>query len=99
MKVFHFPVVLLMFISLSANCQLRQKTDISGIEGLIRKGNFTEASQQIDRLRATNTLTETENYQLLFQQDVFNRIRLDFSLSEKDIREKLKPYFPNVSDN
>jgi len=99
MKLFHFPVVLLMFISLSANCQLRQKTDISGIEGLIRKGNFTEASQQIDRLRATNTLTETENYQLLFQQDVLNRIRLDFSLSEKDIREKLKPYFPNVSDN
>jgi len=99
MKVFHLPLLLLMFITLSGHCQSMQKTDISGIEDLIRIGNFTEASQQIDRLRATNTLTEQESNQLLFQQDVLNRIRLDFSLSEKDIREKLKPYFPNVSDN
>jgi len=98
MKVFHLPILLLLFLSVSVSGQLQKKTDTSVIDKLIQQGNFTEASQQIDRLRATNTLADLENYQLLFRQDVLKRIRLDFSLSENDVRERLKTYFPNVSD-
>jgi len=98
MKIFHLPFHFLLFLGLSMNGMAQQKTGMHEIEGLIQKGNFTEASRKIDGMTATNNLTEIERYQLNFQNDVLHRIRLDFSLSENDVRERLKPYFPALSD-
>ena len=98
MRILHLPIPFLLFLSLSISGMAQQRTSIPGIEELIQKGNFTEASQQINGMITTKNLTDLESYQLLFQKDILNRIRLDFTLSEKDVREKLQPYFPNVSD-
>ena len=98
MKIIYFPVLILLFLSLSGTCMAQQKTAYPEIESLIQKGNFTEATQRIDALIATNTLSDLERYQLLFQKDQLHRIRLDFSLSEKQVKEKLKPYFPTINE-
>lgn len=98
MKIIHLPVLMLLFLGLSGNCMAQQKTVFPEIESLIQKGNFAEASHRIDGMIASNNLTDLERYQLLFQKDILHRIRLDFSLSEKDVKEKLKPYFPTVND-
>lgn len=99
MKVIHLFVFFLLFTGLSGYGIAQTSAKLSGIETFIQKGDFTKASLQIDSLRATNTLTETEDYELLFRKDVLNRIRLDFSLSEKEVRERLNRYFPHLSDS
>jgi hypothetical protein len=99
MKVFHLSVFFLLFTCLSGYGTAQTSTKFSEIESLIQKGDFTKASIQIDSLRATNTLTETKDYELLFRKDVLNRIRLDFSLTEKEVRERLNRYFPKLSDS
>ncbi len=99
MKISHFPILLLFFISLSGIGLAQTSTKFTGIESLIQKGDFTKASIQIDSLRATNTLTKREDYELLFRKDVLSRIRLDFTLTEKEVRERLNRYFPQLNDS
>lgn len=98
MKITQIPLLILIFIGLSGICPAQQKTGYPEIESLIQQGNFTEATQRIDGLIASNTLSDVERVELLFKKDVLRRIRLDFSLSEKQVKGKLKPYFPTIND-
>ena len=98
MKIFHLPILLFLFLSLSGTGVAQQRISIPGIEGLIQKGDFTEATRKIDGMLATENLSDQEKYQLNFQMNILHRIRLDFSLSEKEVRGKLRPYFPNLDD-
>ncbi|MDD4970112.1 MAG: transglutaminase domain-containing protein [Paludibacter sp.] len=98
MKKLRLPILLFLFLSLPFIGSAQQRTGIPGIEGLIQKGDFTKASLQIDGMLATKNLTELEKYQLNFQKDILHRIILDFLLAEKEVRDKLKPYFPNLDD-
>jgi len=99
MKIFHLPILQLLFLGFSGTGMAQQRVSVPEIEGLIQQGNFSEATRKIDGMIATKDLTDLERYQLNFQKDVLHRIRLDFSFTEKDVRGKLKPYFPALKDN
>lgn len=94
----HYYKFLLLLLCLSSSLSGQSQPDINGIETQIQKGNFTNASLLIDQMIAKNTLIETEKYNLLFRKEQLNRIRIDFPLTELQIKEKLRPYFPKLTD-
>ena len=84
--------LLFLLISFSSTTVAQRQSDNELIENQIKTGNFTQATQLIDQLVRASNLTELEKYNLLFKKDVLDRIRIDFSLTEQQIKDKLKPY-------
>ncbi len=65
----------------------------------ILKGNFTIAAKMIDSVIFHNvSLTEVEKFDLEFQKDRLNRIRLDFSKNNNDILTYVKKYYPDADE-
>ncbi|RJP66474.1 MAG: transglutaminase domain-containing protein [Ignavibacteriales bacterium] len=65
----------------------------------ISKGNFTIAAKMIDSLIFHNvSLTEVEKYDLEFQKDRLNRIRLDFNKNYNDVLTYVKKYYPDADE-
>jgi len=75
----------------------KQKT-ISAIDAEFNAGNFTAATELIDNYIAENNLSDAEIYDLNFQKELMNRIRLDFRLDKERIVEYIKQYYPDVDD-
>ncbi len=75
------------------------QTNFDKINDEISKGNFTTASKMIDSIVAVNPeITATEKYDLEFQKDRMNRIRLDFNKSADDVINYVKKYYPDVDE-
>lgn len=89
----NFIILLILFSII-----LKAQTQFPDINDEINKGNFTNAMQLINKRLTENDLTETEKYDLLFQIDVMNRIKIDFKKTRDEIIIGLKKYYPNLTD-
>lgn len=86
MKTIFF--LLLSFITLNAQSYQQE----------IMKGNFTRAAKMIDSIIINNQLTPTDRYDLNFEKDRMDRIRLDFNKTRDDILPYIKKFYPEVND-
>ena len=64
----------------------------------IEAGNFKKAEFLIDERINKDTLSAAEKYELSFQKDKLNRIRLDFKKSSKDVLEYVRKYYPDADE-
>jgi transglutaminase-like putative cysteine protease len=93
MRKIYFLILSLIFCSVLFG-QIKNKQ----IESLISKGEFSKAETAIKMEIAKNKLlSQTGKMELQFEMERMDRIRLDFSKTEKDVMEYIKKYIPNVS--
>lgn len=85
---------LILFLTLGVI--LNAQTKYPEINQQISEGNFTKAEQMIKNILASKSLNPHESYDLNFQVDKMNRIRLDFNKTEKVVKSELHKYFPNL---
>ncbi|MDA3860532.1 MAG: transglutaminase-like domain-containing protein [Melioribacteraceae bacterium] len=86
----------LMFFMLSVSL-MATSMDLNEIKNLIKSGQFTRASELLEKTIMDEKTTESECLELTFQKEKMKRIRKDFSKTENDILEDVKKYYPNVS--
>jgi transglutaminase-like putative cysteine protease len=65
----------------------------------IDAGNFTLAEEQIQLFLEHESVPDSVKKIMNDQLDLMNRIKMDFSLTEDEIKEKLINYFPQLSDS
>ena len=72
------------------------QTKYDNINNAIEKGEFTKASKLIDEVIAEGNLSDGEIYDLNFQKERMDRIKKDFKLTEEDVLNYVKKYYPDV---
>jgi len=87
----------LMLLVLFA-CQPGKKnvTKIMRAEELIASGEFSKLKAYADSILITGNLTRIEAVRLDSLREMSERIKLDFSLNEADIRSRLMKYYPKL---
>lgn len=86
-----------MSFLLSCSVILAQ-TNYPEINKEIEAGNYTKATIMIDEIIKNNTITSTEKYELNFQKEKLDRIKLDFEKSSEDILEFVRKYYPDADE-
>lgn len=90
--------ILVILISIMTCCLYQCNTPINlndEIRNLYEKGEFNAAQSLIQKSVATATTEQQAEWKIL--DDKMNRIRLDFSKNEEQIKAELLPYFPDLS--
>ncbi len=73
---------------------VKKPFNLSEIEKLVQSGEFKKAELMADSLKTTGTLATTDLYKLDSVIGIGRRVRLDFGLNEKAVKEQLSKYFP-----
>jgi hypothetical protein len=74
------------------------QTNYPDINKEISSGNFSKASLMIDQIIEKNNFSSAEEYELNFQKERLNRIRLDFSKTPEDVLEYVRKYYPEANE-
>ncbi len=90
-------LILLLMLMLPSTFLLSQ-TKYSEINKQINSGNFDKAVKMIQDKLKSDSISEEEKYQLNFEIDKMNRIKLDFTKTEDDVKKGLKKYYPNLTE-
>lgn len=84
--------------AMMAACGNSKQETIDLINTEMEAGNFTAATELIDKYMSENTLSSQEIYDFNFQKDLMQRIRIDFRSSKESVVDYIKKYYPNVDD-
>lgn len=71
---------------------------INQIDSLMNMGEFSIAKNIIRRNIISETTTNKEKVELKFREDLMERILLDFNKTDMDVKNYIKNYIPNFSD-
>ncbi|MBI9072562.1 MAG: transglutaminase domain-containing protein [Melioribacteraceae bacterium] len=93
MRLKLFLVTILISIAMNA------QTKYLEINEEIENGNFSNACDLIDNIIAKENLSETEIYDLEFEKERMNRVRLDFRKTSEDVLTYLTKYFPDADQD
>jgi hypothetical protein len=69
------------------------------LEKLINNGSFLEAGQFIDSLKVQDGTTAVQLEKLDSLKQIMHRIRLDFTMGEKEVKKQLANYFELLDDS
>ncbi len=72
------------------------QTKYDGINDLMKKGEFSKAENEIDKILQSEKLNDIERLELEFQKERMDRIRKDFRKTEKDVLKYVKKYYPEA---
>jgi len=72
----------------------KKPLNFSGIDKMIQSGEFKKAELRADSLKTTGTLGAADLYKMDSIVDIGRRVRLDFRLTEPEIKTQLSKYFP-----
>jgi Transglutaminase-like superfamily len=89
--------ILIMFL-LFSNLITFAQTKYPDINKEIEEGNYTKASSMIDEKENGNDIMPVEKYELNFQKDRLNRIRIDFKKTADDVLEFVRKYYPDADE-
>jgi hypothetical protein len=90
-------LILVIFLIISQSILFAQ-TDYPEINSEINLGNFTKATTMIDSIINNGDLSHSQIYNLNFDKDKLNRIRLDFQKTQEDVLEYIKKYYPDADE-
>jgi len=92
---------LLMLVVMAAACQapVQKKVEVKDLKQMVHEGHFKKASSLIDSLVKSGALTEKDSAKAVYLKDLMHRIKLDFSKSEKQVRNELQRYYPSLTDS
>jgi transglutaminase-like putative cysteine protease len=89
----------IIIMSLLFASSVLAQTTYPDINKEIENGNFTKASSMIDEVLKANNLSLTEEYELNFQKERLDRIKLDFSRTSDDVIEYVRKYYPDAGES
>jgi hypothetical protein len=89
--------IILMSLLAAGSVMLAQ-TNYLSINKEIESGNFLKASLIIDEMIEKNQLSTVEQFELNFQKDRLERIRLDFRKTAEDVLEFVRKYYPDADE-
>lgn len=89
-KLSFFFIIVLSVFSMA-------QSQFDQIRSEINKGNFSKASDLIDRELINPSVSELDKYNLAFEKEKLRRIKLDFTKSESDIKNSLTKYYPSLT--
>lgn len=69
-------------------------TNLIEVDRLMASGEFKKAELMVDSLKKTGTLGKVDLYKVDSIVEIGRRIRNDFRLGEKDVKDLLSKYFP-----
>ena len=87
-------ILMLLFVSVSV---FASNKDISELQNLINKGEFSKASKLVDNLIMDDNISVEDRLEFSFQKEKMGRIKKDFSKTETDILNYVKKYYPNIT--
>lgn len=90
---------LIVLFCITVTVGVMGQTQYPEINEEISNGNFTLAQHMIDSVIAVNKLSETEKYDLRFQHDRLDRIRLDFRRTKDDVLAYIRNYIPDADES
>ena len=70
--------------------------NLASVEQLVASGELKKAEMMADSLKAIGTLGAADWYKMDSIVDIGRRIRLDFRLTETDVKSQLSKYFPDL---
>ena len=70
--------------------------NLASVEQLVASGELKKAEMMADSLKATDALGAADRYKMDSIVDIGRRIRLDFRLTETDVKSQLSKYFPDL---
>jgi len=85
-----------LFIFGFLNCQT-QKIDLEELKYQFSNGNFRTAIQMIEEIKSSG-MSENQSAEIEIIEAKIERIQLDFSKNESQIKDELSPWFPNVTN-
>jgi hypothetical protein len=92
-----FLLSFMLFFLFNPSCA---SPDEESINRMIAAGDFTEAREAIrDLLRNSTTLTPVQRLHWEFEMERMDRIKLDFSKAEQEVREFVGENMPSVTDD
>jgi len=68
--------------------------NLTEIEKMVQVGEFEKAELMADSLRTTGNLGVADGYKMDSVIDIGRRVRLDFGLTETEVKSQLSKYFP-----
>jgi hypothetical protein len=92
-------LLIFLFVEIFSATLLAQSDKIIAIKKQINTGNFIEATAQINHLLCRSDIDFETRQALMYELELMNRINIEFSLTEKDVKKRLSDLFPNVSEN
>ncbi len=75
----------------------KSPVNLASVEQLVASGELKTAEMMADSLKATGTLGAADLYKMDSIVDIGRRIRLDFRLTESDVKSQLAKYFPDLN--
>ncbi|HSH19907.1 MAG TPA: transglutaminase-like domain-containing protein [Draconibacterium sp.] len=94
-KFLHF-LVINIFIFSFLNCT-KKRNDLDEIKYQFLNGNFRYAIEIIEEIESSG-ISKDESSEIEIIEAKIERIQIDFSKNETQIKDELKPWFPNLSD-
>jgi hypothetical protein len=92
-----FLLPFMLFFLFNPSCA---SPDEESINHMIAAGDFTEAREAItDLLRNSTALTSVQRLHWEFEMERMDRIKLDFSKTEQEVREFVGENMPSVTDD
>lgn len=71
----------------------------SKIGKAFRDGEFSEAEKLITHEIQAAEVDSAKIANLQYQLELMNRLRIEFSLTENDVRQKMSKYYPHITDS
>jgi hypothetical protein len=94
-RFFQFLFTIIFIVSL---CSYSRKTnDLTELQKQFQDGNFKNAGKIIEEIKASG-LSESQSAEIEIIEAKMERIQLDFSKNENQVKEELSKWIPNVSE-
>jgi len=89
-----FSLILALVFLSSCNSVSDKKDYLFHAENILASGKFSRLKSFADSLKTAATVSPSELAKIDSLVEISERIRLDFHLTENEIKDKLLPYFP-----
>ena len=94
-RIFQFLLITLIIFGF-LSCE-KKRTDIEDLKYQFSNGNFRNATKMIEQLRSSG-ISENQSEEIEIIESKIERIQLDFSKNESQIKDELNPWFPNLTN-
>ncbi len=94
-RIILFGVFILLFFY-ACQSPNKEKQEVSRIEKLVVSGELNRAVILADSLKSTDSLKKKDLLFLDSIVEICHRIQLDFTLTESEVKQQLKQYYPSM---
>lgn len=84
---------------ISCHTPAKKKIQLDEFSEMIHSGNIRMANLKADSVKKLNILTETELSKLDSVLEIGARIKIDFRLTEADVKNRLAKYYPELNSS